>query len=154
MSAFRNLLEAGDLDGLRAHWAAAAPNMPQPDSREKAEIVMHHARTQANSLPLKARAWSHRWLGERDLPSGLPDKLKPSAERLYPVIAEGVGISINTRNPWLKPAMVEVRQAMEYAVSEAYADGRREPAFVKLRMGEARERTYKSLFGSITGMTG
>ena len=144
---FRNLLEAGDLDGLREHWAAAMPNMPQPETREQAEIVMHHARTQAESLPLKARAYSHKWLCERKLPSGLPDRLKPSAERLYPTVATSVGISVNARNPWFKPAIAEVQGAMEYAVNEAYADGRQEPDFVRGRMNDARERTFKALFG-------
>ena len=145
---FRNLLEAGDVDGLRAHWAAAMPNMPQPETREAAEIVMHHARTQAESLPLQARAWSHRWLCERDLPSGLPDRLKPSAEQICPVVKTSVFLSINSRSPWMKPACDEVRKAMECAVEEIYADGRQEDAaLLRSRMNEARDKTYKALFG-------
>jgi hypothetical protein len=62
----------------------------------------------AETVSFKARAWSHRWLTERALPSGLPDRLKPSAERVYSRVVEGVGISVNCRNPVLKPAMIEV----------------------------------------------
>lgn len=146
---FRQALEAGDVRRLRRMWSSFMPHLPQPENAEQAEITMHHARTVAVSISFRARAYSHRWLAERSLPSGLPDNLRPKAERLYPVIAEGVGISVNTRNPYLKPAMVEVRQAMEAAVEEAYADGRRDPAFVTSRMNLARERTMRALFGRL-----
>lgn len=145
--AFRNLLEAGDVAGLRAWWAVHAPNMPQPESAGAAEIVMHRARTEAESVSFAKRAWSHAWLCERSLPSGLPDHLKPRAQRLYPVVVEAVGISVNARNPYLKPAMIEVRTSMEHAVLDAYAEDRREPAFLKARMAEARDKTMRALFG-------
>lgn len=144
---FRNLLEAGDINGLREFWARHAPNMPQPETFEAAEIVMHRARTEAASITLRARAYSHAWLCERSLPSGLPDELKPEAQRMYPVTVEAVGISVNTLNPLLRPAMLEVRGAMEDAVNDAYSIGRRDPVFVRERMFEARDRTLKALFG-------
>ena len=147
---FRNLLEAGDAPGLMAFWAEKMPSMPQPKGLEQATAAMHMARTAADSVSLRFRAYSHRWLLERDLPSQLPDKLKPSAERLYPVVVDGVGISVNTMNKWMEPAMVPIRQAMETAVEEAYADNRRDPAFVKVRMNEARDREFKALFGRLT----
>lgn len=146
-SEFRGLLEAGDIDGLRAWWKKHRPGMPQPESREQAEIVMHRARTEAGSVSLRARAWSHAWLRERQLPSGLPDRLRPSAERLYPVAIEAVGISVNTRNPLLRPAMAQIRKSMEHAVLDAYAEGRRDPVFVTARMNEARQKTERALFG-------
>lgn len=108
---------------------------------------MHRARTEAGGVSLRARAWSHRWLEERGFPSGLPDNLKPKAERLCPKVIGAVGISVNTSNPYLKPATVEVRQAMEYAVNDAYADGRTDPAFVSQRMEEARAKTWRKLVG-------
>lgn len=146
-AAFRNLLAAGDFRGLRAAWAQLMPHLPQLATDEQAEIVMHRARTEADSLSIKARAWSHRWLTERDLPSGLPDDLKPDAERVYPVVAEAVGIAFKSNNAARIPALLEIRGAMEYAVEEAYADGRKDPAFVRQRMDEARTKTYKALFG-------
>lgn len=149
--AFRNLLEAGDVAGLRAAWASIMPGMPQPQTHDQAEIVMHRARTEAESITIKARAYSHRWLCERDLPSGLPDRLKPSADRLYPVVKSAVGISVNARNPYLKPAMAEVRGAMESAVLEADADGLiNDTAFVTARMNEAKARSMRALFGGLT----
>lgn len=144
---FRDLLERGDVRGLVAAWSQMFPDMPRPDTLEHAEIAMHLARTGAASVTFKLRAWSHRWLTERALPSQLPDELKPNAEQLCPVVQDCVGISVNTRSPYLKPAMLEVRGAMENAVNDAYADGRREPAFVKARMFEARDKTLQALFG-------
>lgn len=143
---FRAALEAGDVRLVRKMWAAFMPHLPQPKP-EDAEAVMHAARTAAETVSFKARAWSHRWLSERGLPSQLPDKLKPSAERLYPQIAEGVGISVNFRSPWLKPAAIEVRGAMETAVADCYANGDTAPAIVRPRMFDAREKVMRSLFG-------
>jgi hypothetical protein len=146
--AFRNLLEQGDVDGLCAAWGTLFPGMPQPDTREQAEIVMHRARTETQSLALAPRAWSHRWLTERDLPSGLPDALRPSAERMYPRVALAVGISVNMRSAWMRPAVAEVRGAMEHAVLEADADGwLSDSVRVKARMLEAKGRTMRALFG-------
>lgn len=145
---FRDLLECGDVDGLRAYWHHHAPNMPQPKSRDQTEIVMHRARTEAASVSPRARSYSHAWLRERSLPSGLPDEMKPHADRMYPVTVLAVGISVNARSPWMQPAMIEVRGAMEHAVLDAEVDGRLADApFVKARMDEARQRTMRALFG-------
>lgn len=144
---FREALEAGDVRRLRRMWSSFCPHLPQPRTAEQAETVMHHARTQAENISFKARAWSHRWLTERELPSGLPDQLKPQAERVYPRVVEAVGISVNIKNPLLKPVGAAVQRAMGDAVEEAYADRRTDPVFVKARMQEARERTFKALLG-------
>jgi hypothetical protein len=144
---FRNLLELGDAAGVRAFAARAFPGAPQPESREQAEIAMHYARTQAESVTFRSRAYSHAWLSERRIPSALPDALRPSAERLYPVYADAVGIAVTTENPLLKPVVAHVREAMEYAVEDAFADGRKDTPFVRTRMQEARARTYKKLLG-------
>jgi hypothetical protein len=144
---FRAALEAGDVQRLRKMWSVAAPHLPQPTSDAEAEVVMHRARTESETVSLKARAWSHRWLSERNLPSGLPDMLKPSAERMYPRVVEGVGLSINCRNPYFKPAMIEVRQAMEGVVEDCYANGDTDPAIVRPRMAQAREKVMRQLFG-------
>lgn len=145
---FRDALIAGDVRRLRRMWVTANPHLPQPETAEKAEIVMHMTRTSAETVPLKHRAYSHRWLCERDLPSQLPDQLKPAAERLYPTVALAVGISVNIRNEFMKPAVAEIRGAMEHAVLEVEADGKLEDAvLVKSRMFEAREGAYRALFG-------
>lgn len=146
---FRNLLEDGDVEGLRRFWAAKFPKMPQAANHEQAEFQMHHARTQAESCSMRARAYSHRWLTERSFPSGLPDKLRPKCERMFPVVKTAVGIIIGRPNSPLRPVFDQVRQAMEAAVLDAEAEGRLEDApFVKARMQEAREREFKALLGS------
>ena len=146
--AFRNLLEAGDVEGCRAYWAAHAPHLPQAESAEQAETVMHIARTASDSVSFRLRAYSHRWLIERDLGSQLPDQLRPAADRLHPERAVAVAISVNFRSPYMKGAESQVRGAMEAAVLEADADGRIEDAaFVSARMSAAKSKAMRVLFG-------
>lgn len=144
---FYAALEAGDVRLVRRMSASFMPHLPQPKTAAGAEIAMHMARTVCEFINPKARLYSHSWLKERDLPSQLPDRMKPSAERVYPIVVEAVGISVNTKNPILKPAMIEVRQAMEEAVLDCYANGDTASAIVRPRMMEAREKTLRSLFG-------
>lgn len=149
MSEFAQLLEAGDVDALRKAWHRVAPNMPQPVTRGDAEIVMHMARTAAETVKLEARAYSHQWLIERGHPSQLPDSLRPKAERMHPVVVGAVGISVNFRSKLLQGAASSVQMAMSNAVEECYADGRKEPEFVARRMAEAKDREMKALFGGL-----
>lgn len=139
-AAFRQLLEDGDVDGLRRFWAASARHLPQPSTREDAEITMHLARTAAESVTLPARRYSDQWLRERGHPSQLPDDLKPT-------IAEAVGISVSFRSSVLAPAALEVRGAMEHAVEDCYANGDTAVPIVRLQMQAARDKTMKALFG-------
>lgn len=147
--AFRNMLEAGDIEGLRSFWCGAAPGMPQPETYEQAEIVMHMARTSADSIGFKKRAYSHRWLTERDQRSQLPESLKPRAEQLFPVVVEAVGISVNFRSEYMAPAAALVRGAMEHSVKNTFADGQRDPVIVRALMFEAKNREMRALFGRV-----
>jgi hypothetical protein len=141
---FRQCLVDVDVTTMRKLWAYVAPHLPQPESDAEVEATIHHARTQANSILFKQRAYSHAWLLERGLPSGLPDNKRPRAERMYPRVVAGVGISVNAINPELEPLTLLVRGAMEDAVRELHADGRMlDTPLVKQRMEEARRRIYK-----------
>lgn len=144
--ALQQSLVEGDLRRLRRIDRHMSPHLDEL-SVEDSEICMHMARTVSETCPFKHRAYSHRWLSERELPSQLPDRLKPQAERIYPRVVDAVGISCSTGKEWLKPALVEVRGSMEYAVEECFADNERDPAVVKGRMMEARVKTMKQLFG-------
>jgi hypothetical protein len=146
---FRAALEAGDIKRVRKASAIVFSHLPQPTSDTEAEASMHLARTQMDVIPLEARAWSHCWLTERDLPSQLPDELKPSAERMYPRVVEAVLVAATARTDFMKPAAKIIQAAMSDAVEDCYADGKRDPAFVRARMQEARGRTIKSLFGNL-----
>lgn len=145
---FREALEAGDVAMLRAAFAKTAPHLPQPKTDAEAEITMHHARTQAESVTFAKRAYSYAWLTERGLPNGLPDRLKPSAMRLYPRVVEGVGISVKAGDPGLKPAAKLIERAMSNAVEDAYAEGVTDPVFVRGRMEAARIDERRRLFGA------
>ena len=90
--------------------------------------------------------YSHSWLKERGLPSMLPDHMRASAERMYPIATRAVGISVNATSPLLKTVTVPVREAMETAVMEAFADGASD-ATVKRHMMEAKDRALGKLLG-------
>lgn len=145
---FRRALEEGDFRRLRALHSALLPHIPEPTTDAAAEISLHMARTQADWLDLRKRAWSHRWLSERGLPSQLPDELKPKAERLYPVITEAVFVSANTNSPLLKPVAQQIQRSMCDAVEDCFANGDRDPHLVRKRMQESRETTLKQLLGA------
>lgn len=138
----RRVLIKGTADDLLRLWPQAFPHLARPESRERAEEVFHVARTATKSVPMKLRQHSHAWLTDRNLPSMLPDILRPKAESRGPRIVDAVGIAVRSAYPEVKQAIGGV---MRSAVLEAYGDGRRDPAFVKQRMLEARRRERKAL---------
>lgn len=143
-------LESLDIQAARGLWGIHFPHLSAPASDDDMLTMLHMARTQSEAIGFKLRAYSHRWLTERGYPSQLPDRLKPSAERLYPKVAHAVGISYNFIAPDLKPAADMIRGAMESAVMEADADGKlTDSPFVKARMYEARDKERRALFGRI-----
>jgi hypothetical protein len=147
-SEFHAALEKGDVSECRRIAAILFPHLPQGAD---AEASMHMARTQIPTISFKARAYSHRWLTERGLPSQLPDELKPRAERLYPVVAEAVFLSANSNSPILKPMMPLVQGAMSDAVEDCYANGDKAPALVRSRIQEARRKSIRQLAGIVAG---
>jgi hypothetical protein len=144
---FRRCLEELDAPGVRKLWRHVSPHLPAPADDAEALSALHMARTVAEAMPLKLRAYSHRWLLDHGLPSQLPDRLKPSAERLYPRVVDAVGISVNFSSPLLKPAEALVRKPMEDAVMDCFANGDRDPALVSARMAEAKAMEMRALFG-------
>jgi len=149
MNAFRQCLEEMDVAGIRKLWRARAPPPHPPVDDREAEATLHRARTDGRVLSLKQLAYSHRWLEDRGYPSGLPDDLKPKAERIYPRIVEGVGISVHIGSPVLRPAIPIIRGAMEEVVLDEYA-GKVQIERLKGRMREAKEKTVRKLFGWAT----
>src|SRR4030095_5489628 len=130
----RRCLETCDVPGIRTLWQSLAPHLPQPTDDAQVVATIHYARTLARSIRMRERAYSHRWLVDAGYPSGLPDHLRPRAERLYPRIVEGVGVAVQTR----APLALAIRDAVSNAVLECYADGKTEPTVVRARMHEAR----------------
>jgi hypothetical protein len=75
---------------------------------------------------------------ERGLPSGLPDHLKPKADRIYPRTVEAVGVAVLATSADGVTRARAIEKAMSDAVAECYADGERDPEIIKSRMAEAR----------------
>jgi hypothetical protein len=144
----RRELESGDYRACAAAWAKIAPHLPQPKDDAEAEATMHYARTLANGVRMRERAYSHRWLLDRGLPSGLPDHLKPRAERIYPVIVTGVATVALAASSITRPIRGHIEAAMSEAVAECYADGHENDIpKIRGRIREARDRTLKQLVG-------
>jgi hypothetical protein len=142
----RRAVEDHDVVTCMKLWAQVAPNMPQPKDEDQACIIMHMACTQLD-VRFRSRAWSHRWLQERGHPSGLPDHLRPKAERMYPIIVDAIGIACGVTSSLLRPIEPIIRSAMEHVVLEHYADGIKDPDIIKPRMLEARKTAIKKLIG-------
>ncbi len=135
-----------DIPRLRAMWIEIYPQMKQPATDKDALILAHATRTACTGIHAKARAFSHAWLRERGLPSLLPDHLKQSAERLYPVKVGVVGISVKSATEGCE-AGLEVRTAMENVVKDHYANGDTDDALVSKNMQAARTAIRKKLYG-------
>ena len=145
---FLAALIAGDVAAVRRIEAQVMPHLP-PVSRSESEVSMHMVRTANERVPLKQRAYSYRWLQERGLPEQLPDRLKPAAERLYPRVAEAVGIAMSTSKKWLQPALNQVRGVMEAVVEDCFANGDRDPELMRDRMMLARDDEMRRLFAGV-----
>lgn len=142
-SQVRACLEAGDVNGIWDLWSRAMPHLPQPHTFAEAETSMHYARTAAQSVRFWKRAYSHAWLTERGIPSGMPDHLRPRAERLYPRIVDAVGIAVKPLSQSRSGLAEALGAAMRGAVMECYADSKTEPDFVRARMREASTKVLK-----------
>lgn len=141
----RRCLEDCDIVGIKRLWAHIAPHLPQPASDSDALTIIHHARTQAQSIRLSLRFYSHSWLCERGMPSGLPNELRPRAEQIFPIKADAVGIAVRPMRESLRPAALAIRSAMEQAVLTTLGDGVIDPVVIKDRMMEARDRERRGL---------
>lgn len=140
---FAQLLASGDAAAVVRAWDKLFPGATPPASLHEAEIAMHYARTLSRAVPMRARLYSHAWLRERSVPSGLPDHMRAAADRLYPRKVEGVAIS----SMFVRPTTLPLRGVQEYAVNEVYADHgpHPDPLKVKARMAELRAREAKKL---------
>lgn len=138
----RRCLEDLDVAGARRLWALAAPHVPQDATDAQLLVTLHMARTAAESIDLRRRAYSHRWLLDNGHPSQLPDPLKPRAERLYPRVVDAVGVAALSKYPQVAR---EVGGAMIDVIENSYADGETDPTIVRPRMMEARRLAQRRL---------
>lgn len=140
----RRILIECDIPAAREFWAAVQTKFPQPIDDHETLIMIHSARTQAATIPLRLRVYSHHWLIERGLPSALPDYLKPVAERMYPRIVDAVGISVNVGSSHREFGEY-VRTEMESAVLDAINSGVTDPDEVRRLMMLARADAWTKL---------
>ena len=150
-SEFSQLLEDGNPHVLVAAWGKLFPGMPGPETVEAAEIQMHMARTAAESVRFRYRAYSHAWLLERGLPSQLPEEMRLPAERIHPVVVEAVIVGKPKMPEWLAPVADEVHKAMIIAVEDCYANGDRDPTVVQVQMDAAAKAAQARMLGKLTG---
>ena len=139
---FRAILIEADAAKARAAWATIAPHLPQPLTDLEALMCLHMARTRADTIDDRKRFYSHRWLLDHGLPSGLPDHLRPSAERMYPRKVDAVGVAVSSS---FSEVAAAVSTAMSNAVFDCYANGDRDPLIVRPQMMAARARERRGL---------
>ena len=134
--AFRQALNDGDVYRVNSLFGAVFPHLPQMTAKE-AEIVMHRARTETETISLPKRLYSHAWLEERQFASALPDELRP--DPLLPRDVRAVGISVRTlsRIPEMKERAQFIQSALTNAAGEAMEDGETD-VVVKKRIMDAR----------------
>jgi hypothetical protein len=147
---FRRCLDTLDVATIRRLWKHVNPHLPQPANDEEALTRLHYARTLAQSMPFKKRAYSHSWLLERGLPSGLPDHMRKRADRMYPRVVEAVGIAVKGGSELGRLVAPLIQADMADAVRDIYAGNKTpDPAVVKKKILEARDKSVKQLLGRV-----
>lgn len=137
MNAVAQALADGAAGWFRRHWTMLFPGFPPPTSDREAEATMHHARTQSAGLLLAKRLYSHAWLEERGLPSGLPDDLRP--ERPERRIVRAVAVGVRSRRLSDADAR-ELERVMAAAGGEAILAGVMDDREISRAMWAARDR--------------
>lgn len=137
---FRRCLENLDIEGVRRIWAETHKHLPQPVNDEQTLIQIHMARAGSKSMAHRLRLYSHQWLTERNLPSPLPNHLRPKNEQVPSVLAEAAGLAVISKVPEAKTYLLEKLQA---SALEAFADGVRNPAVLRGRIAETVRREKK-----------
>jgi hypothetical protein len=137
-----------DVERAKEIWRKVSPHLPPITSDEEMLTTLHLARTQSEAVNTRMRFYSHCWLRERGYPSALPDSMRQSADRMYPRTERSVGISLNSRSDLTRPILPLVRNAMEDAVLDIYADRKQDDIdLIKRQMMEARRTTVRKLLG-------
>lgn len=139
-NAFRRCLIELDVVGICELWFHVNPHLPQPKNNDEALVTLHYARTQTESIYDRLRCYSHAWLCERGLPSGLPDRLKSKASRIYPHKVMAVGVAVKAMSAANEQRARAIEQVMSKAALECHMDGVTDPAVIRSRMNEARRR--------------
>ena len=141
-ASFRSALCDGDIHRTRFLWAHISPDMPQPENDAEAEVIMHQARTAAESVPIQKRIYSHAFLEERGLPSQLPDGMKPPRDRKGPPVifsAALIGVGTLSSSAGRREEAKAMERAMADAVGDMITSGITDRERIAKRMWEARD---------------
>lgn len=139
----RRCLVDCDIEGIRTLWNYISPNIRVPEDDADVLIQIHMARTATERIPFRFRAYSHKWLTERTIPSFLPDEMKPRAERMYPRIVSAVGVCVATIGNKKNDYHHAVSTALCDVVENFYADGVEDPVLIKAAMKEVHDKLRK-----------
>ena len=131
-AAFRDCLDSGDAVRLLKIYGTVFPKMPAPKDVEEAWVVLHQARTGAESVRLEKRLYSHAWLVERRLKSSLPDELRPPKQRVFPIIVSAVGVAVKAFSS--RADRVEEAASLERVMARAAGDMIRDGIFDRARI--------------------
>ena len=131
-AAFRDCLDSGDAVRLLKIYGTVYPKMPAPKDVEEAWVVLHQARTGAESVKLEKRFYSHAWLMERGLKSSLPDELRPKVQQICPVIVSAVGVAVKAFSS--RSDRVEEAASLEQVMARAAGDMIRDGIFDRARI--------------------
>ena len=140
-AAFRECLDNGDALRLLQIYGSLFPKLPKPADIEEAQVILHQARTGAESVKLEKRLYSHAWLDERRLKSSLPDELKPPKKRIFPIISSAVGVAVKSfsrRSDRVEEA-ASLEQVMARAAGDMVRDGIYDRARIAPVMWAARD---------------
>src|SRR5262245_17908698 len=137
---FRRCLVDCDTEQIVKIWKHVAPDQPCPETPEQALICIHMARTAAERMVFRFRAYSHAWLRERGIKSLLPDKLLPRADRMYPKIVSAVGICVASPSNHKTAYHHHVSTALCDIVEHFYADGIQDTARIHAAMKEVHDK--------------
>lgn len=107
--------------------------LPQGEAMtvKQARVAFHYARTLTEGVSYKRRLYSHAWLLERGLPSGLPTTGET---------AEAVLVAVRSEDPARREVMI---QAGSNAVLEAIADGVKDPLVIRSRILEMQKKAVR-----------
>lgn len=145
---FKRCMDTLDVAQARRLWRHVCPHLPQPSTDKAMLAQLHMARTMSPLMTRAQRFYSHRYLLDHGMPSGLPDEMKPLYERLYPRVETGVGLALHGSG-WFKPAIPLVGKAMTDSIQDTLADGVKDPVIIRERMLDAGEKEKRALFGRV-----
>ena len=140
-AAFRDVLDTGDAARYRFIWGEVYPSLPQLKDIDEARLSLHQARTNAESVRLEKRLYSHSWLRERGYQSGLPVCFRPEGEQVEQRIISAVGVAVTclSDSPTRRLEAKEIERIMGEAGAELIRAGIFDKELTAKHMWQARE---------------